>query len=419
MFGLIARGDEGTELQINGVSRFVTTHTERIVSEIGNRVRASGMTTVSVMASFRTVLDHLGLDESRVNLMMTGGPDGDLGANEIQTFKGRICLLIDGGSVLFDPEGLDRDELLKLAVARHTTPRLDSAEYPEKRLSRHGFRVLRSAKNIKLPDGEVIEDGAYFHRHFLDTPTWRKYVERANVQAFVPCGGFKDTINARNVGEFLELFRDLRVIVEGANVFFDDTARQTIADQSKILQIRDSTANKGGVTCSAIAEVLSAFLLGEEYERVLVRDRKTKSRLIGEVLDLIHANAVAETRMLLALHEAEGTPLYKLSVETSEKLFDLQASLSSRLERLRRYRDIVDGTLESAIPPVLVERVGMKRIREVLNGRDLRAYRDAILTKRLAALALYRHATEWLEFLQRLETDFAGTLRGLLAQRSG
>ena len=28
---------------------------------------------------------------------ITGGPDGDLGANEIQCYKGRICLIIDGG----------------------------------------------------------------------------------------------------------------------------------------------------------------------------------------------------------------------------------------------------------------------------------------------------------------------------------
>ena len=81
----------------------------------------------------------------------------------------------------------------------------------------------------------------------------------------------KDTINAANVRDFLSVFRELRVIVEGANVFFDDTAREVIARESAILQIKDSSANKGGVTSSAIAEVLTAFLLGDEYERVLVQ----------------------------------------------------------------------------------------------------------------------------------------------------
>ena len=76
--------------------------------------------------------------------MMTGGPDGDLGANQIQSFKGRICLLVDGGSVLFDPEGLDREELLKLALARHTQPRLNSLAYPAAKLGPRGFRVTRA-----------------------------------------------------------------------------------------------------------------------------------------------------------------------------------------------------------------------------------------------------------------------------------
>ena len=95
---------------------------------------------MGVMSCLREVLKHVGLPEEETRLMMTGGPDGDLGANQIQSFRGRICLIVDGGSVLFDPAGLDRDELLKLAVARHTRPRLDSAAFPPAKLGRASCR---------------------------------------------------------------------------------------------------------------------------------------------------------------------------------------------------------------------------------------------------------------------------------------
>jgi len=150
--------------------------------------------------------------------------------------------------VLFDPDGLDRDTLLSIAMARHTSPRLDSMAYPEEKLGPRGFKVPRRPGSVTLSDGTQIADGGFFHRGFLFNPDVRRVIAEANITAFVPCGGFKDTINGENVKQFVDLFRELRVIVEGANVFFDDTSREYIARETDILQIKDSSANKGGVT---------------------------------------------------------------------------------------------------------------------------------------------------------------------------
>lgn len=419
VFGLLPQGEKGTELQLGGQSLLVTTEIEEIYDRIGDRIDASGMTTIGVMACLRTVLRHAGLDESSVRLMMTGGPDGDLGANQIQSFKGRICLITDGGSVLFDPEGLDRKELMKLALARHTHPRLNSMAYPTSRLSPRGFRVPRVSGRFQLPDGSVIEDGAFFHRSFLTNPSVRKYVEGANLQVFVPCGGFKDTINAENVRSFIEIFKELRIIVEGANVFFDDTARELIATQTSILHIKDSSANKGGVTSSSIAEVLSAFLLGDNYEKVLVRNRKAKAEIIREVFDLVTQNAVAETTMLLALHDKTRTPLYKLSVQTSEQIFALQDRLYARMDLLLKNERIVTAVLKAYIPAAFLKRVGMPKILRIFGNPELRPYRDAILTKKIAAMALYRYAADWDNFLKRLEADFLGTIQETVLSAAG
>lgn len=413
VFGLVPRDGQGTELQVDGVPALTTTAGARLAAKLQDRVTASGMTTMGVMACLREMLAHVQLPEAEVNLMMTGGPDGDLGANQIQSFRGRICLIVDGGSVLFDPDGLNRTELLKLAVARHTRPRLDSAAFPAAALGPRGWQVLRRPGEAKLPDGTHIADGLYFHRTFLANPDTRKLVAPANLQVFVPCGGFKDTINAANVEGFLRNFRELQVIVEGANVFFDDTARAHIAAETKVLHIKDSSANKGGVTSSSIAEVLTAFLLGDEYEATLA-DPAKQSALIRAVFELIAANAAAETRVLLQLHAATGDPLYQLSVRTSEQLLALQDEFYARLPELLADRDLAEQTVAAYVPGVLREWLGMKRIMQVLQRPELLPYRDALITKKLAALALYGHATEWKAFKARLREDFAGTVEGLL-----
>ena len=361
------------------------------------------------------MLAHLDMDEGESNVMMTGGPDGDLGANQIQSGRGRICLIVDGGSVLYDPDGLDRGELLKLAMARHTSPRLNSLAYPAERLGPRAFRVPRAPGSATLPDGTTIDDGAYFHRTFLTDPASRRWVEAANIEVFVPCGGYKDTINAGNVRGFVDLFGELRVIVEGANVFFDNTAREVIARDTEILQIRDSTANKGGVTCSSVAEILAALLLEDEYEAVLVEDPATRCELVRAVLQLIARNAEAETGMLLALHQSTGKPLYALSVETSEELFALQDTLYGHLPRILGDQGLVEAALQAYIPAVLLERVGMERVLQRLGHTAVRSYRDAILTKKLAAMALYQHAADWEEFTRRLQADLRGALAEVVA----
>ncbi len=418
VFGLVPHGDEGTELQIEGAPPLRTRDMQRIYDRIGDRIDASGMTTMGVMACLRILLENVGLKEADVGLMMTGGPDGDLGANQIQSFRGRICLVLDGGSVLFDPDGLDRAELMKIAFARHTHPRLNSLAYPQDRLSRRGFRVPRASGSFKLPDGTTVEDGAYFHRNVLTNPAMRPWFAKADIQAFVPCGGLKDTVNAGNVRAFLGNFRELRLIVEGANVFFDDTAREVIARESPILQIKDSSANKGGVTSSSVAEVLTAFLLGDDYEKTLVQNQRFRADLIRAVFDLIAQNAAAETRMLLALRAKSGEPLYTLSVQTSEKLLALQDRLYEKLPMILRHREMVAAAMRAYIPRVLLDRLGMPRVLQIFGAPELHAYRDAMLTKKLAALALYRHAQDWDAFTALLDREPLKALARLLPLES-
>jgi glutamate dehydrogenase len=414
LFGLVPHEKSGTELLINGDSVVTATDMDLIYEHIGGQVETSGMTTTSVMGAFRTLIAYNDTQEESLNLMMIGGPDGDLGSNEIQCYKGKICLVIDGGSILFDPEGLDKEALMKLAFMRHTDPRANSLAFPEEKLSPNGFRVPLKGKNITLPDGTFVADGAMFHRNFITDPANRKFIEQADIQAFIPCGGFKDTINQRNVKDFTSLFRELRFIVEGANVFFDDSARRYIAKKTGILQIKDSSANKGGVFSSAVAEVLTAFLFEDDYEKRLLEDVATRWALIRDMLTLVRTHASNETAMLLEIHEKNpDTPLFVLSEQTSEQIFAFQNQVADAMDAILADEDLLWQVMAAYIPGVLVKILGREAILGIMNADKLRAYRNAIITKKLASTAFYRHGSEWDAYVASTRKGFVPAMKAL------
>ncbi|SLM28273.1 GdhA3 [Desulfamplus magnetovallimortis] len=410
VFGLFDRGDEGTDLQINGKSVVVTTDMEKIFEKTGKNIEKSGMTTTCVMSSFRTMITHYNSKEESLNLMMTGGPDGDLGANEIQCYKGKICLIIDGGSILFDPDGLDKKELMKIAFMRHTSPRANSLAFPVDKLGSDGFMVPLSAKEITLPDGTFVENGAMFHRNFLTDPSSRKFVSKANIEAFIPCGGFKDTINHSNVHAFLQNFQELKFIVEGANVFFDDASRRHIATSTNIKQIKDSSANKGGVFSSSIAEVLTAFLLGEDYEEKLLKDVPTKWALTRDIMLLVDKYSSLETGMLIKIHEVTSIPLFELSEKTSEQIFALQSICEENLTDILMDDALVWKIMENYIPNILITKLGKDAIMKTLNSEEIVAYRDAIITKKLSSMAFYKYGMEWEGFMEKVSNNFSSAV---------
>ncbi len=416
-FGLYNREEEGVELQIDGVSTLITNDMDKLCEEIGENILISGMTTTSVMSTFRTLIAHAKKKEENLNLMITGGPDGDLGANEIQCYTGKICLMVDGGSILFDPDGLDKNELRKLAFSRHSNPRKNSLAFPREKLGPNGFIVPIGSANVTLPDGSIVKDGTLFHRSFLTDADNRKYLVEADIKAFIPCGGFKDTINHSNVQDFLNNFQELQFIVEGANVFFDDSARRYIATTTEILQIKDTSANKGGVFSSSIAEVLTAFLFGDDYEDILLNDPKTQWGLISNILELVQQYGQQEIEMLLKLYSAQkDVALFDLTENSSEQIFALQDVFNENIELIINNRELLSKTLLHYIPQVLVEKLGMDSIITILQTEDLHTYRDTIVSKKLASMAFYKFGHDWDTFLTSVEKDLSSSLLSIFDQ---
>ena len=149
-----------------------------------------GMTSRSVRQYYVGILDKLAMDEENTTKVQTGGPDGDLGSNEILLSKDKTVAIVDGSGVIYDPVGLNRDELTRLATARVMINQFDL-----KKLSKDGYRVLCEDKDIRLPSGEMVADGTQFRNG---------YHLRVKAEVLIPCGGRPQAINISNVNQLFD-----------------------------------------------------------------------------------------------------------------------------------------------------------------------------------------------------------------------
>lgn len=104
------------------------------------------MTTRSVRQYIKGIYRKLGLNEGNVTKLQIGGPDGDLGSNEIKLGIEKTIGIVDGSGVLFDPQGINREELLRLAKNRDMISHFNKAY-----LSQAGFLIGVDDVNVKLP----------------------------------------------------------------------------------------------------------------------------------------------------------------------------------------------------------------------------------------------------------------------------
>ena len=151
-----------------------------------------GMTTRSVHQFVLGALEKAGLHEEDVTKLQTGGPDGDLGSNEIKISKDKTIGIVDGSGVLFDPNGLNRDALEEMVEKRCMVKKFD-----QRALSPDGMFVSVDDKEKVLPDGTIIESGLAFRNEFHFHPLGK-------ADLFVPCGGRPEAINGMNVHRLID-----------------------------------------------------------------------------------------------------------------------------------------------------------------------------------------------------------------------
>lgn len=335
-----------------------------------------GMTTESVRANVQAIYREHNLDETKLTKFQTGGPDGDLGSNEILLSKEKYIGLVDISGVLYDPEGVNRDELVRLANQR---PDLKLKDFDTSKLSPKGFFVGAKETHRTLPDGTHVESGERFRDEFH----FSNYMQ---TDVFVPCGGRPNAVTLENVHRMLVDCPDFtgdtmrygkvgdlaskgktryKYIVEGANLFITQEARLALENVGVVI-VKDSSANKGGVTSSSI-EVLTALSLSEEEHaaNMCVKDGKFPDfyqNMVKEIVQRIRYNATREFEAI-SVEVAKGKfdrHRSEIADELSRRIVKMRSQImASEMYEDERFRRFV---LTKYVPTLIQKLVGIDNV---------------------------------------------------------
>ncbi|KAJ5138923.1 uncharacterized protein N7515_003771 [Penicillium bovifimosum] len=334
---------------------------------------AYGMTTLSVRQYVLGIQRKLNIDPSTQLKLQTGGPDGDLGSNEILLSNEKYGAIVDGSGVIYDPNGLNHEELLRLAKKRAMI-----SEFDMSKLSPEGYRVLVDEKNVKLPSGEVVHNGMIF-RNTYHLRSQEKF------DVFVPCGGRPESIDLSTVNK---LIRDnksiIPYIVEGANLFITQDAKLRLEKAGCILY-KDASANKGGVTSSSLEVLASLSFNDEEFvEHMCIREDGTVpdfyQAYVKEVQQIIQSNAALEFEAIWREHEQTGI----LRSSLSDRLSLAITKLDEELQMTELWDNVAlrRSVLGDALPRRLLDKIGLETILERVPENYLRAIFGSYLASR-------------------------------------
>jgi glutamate dehydrogenase len=270
-----------------------------------------------------------------------------------------------------------------LAKKRRTCDHFDT-----KALSEEGFLVRVGQKQVELPNGDIVADGTAFRDKFH---LW----EGMRADFFVPCGGRPGSVGLSNVHRMFDKHGRPRFkyVVEGANLFITEGARDILQDRGVIL-FKDSSSNKGGVTCSSLEVLASLALTDQQYAMHMTEDTDGTvppfyETYVQEICDKVEKKASDEFRYV---HEtALKTNDHRTHV--SDNLSASMIDLGDMITASPIFDDdegIRNTVLAEAIPQSLQDLVGL----DVVLGRVPKAYQKAIFSMHLASQYVYTHGSE-------------------------
>ncbi|CAK9438238.1 uncharacterized protein LODBEIA_P24880 [Lodderomyces beijingensis] len=375
-----------------------------------------GMTSLSVRAYVNKIYQKLDIDNGKIRKFQTGGPDGDLGSNEILLSRNENYVgLVDGSGVICDPNGLDKEELLRLAKERKMIE-----HYDKSKLSSQGYIVLVDDMDVTLPNGQLVTSGVAF-RNTFHLRLKEQYGVDGGVDLFVPCGGRPAAIDTNNVQDLIDEKTGKSIVpyfVEGANLFVTQSAKLVLEKAGTII-FKDASTNKGGVTSSSL-EVLAALAFDDKgfLQNMCVNsDTGAKPEFyvnyVKDVQSKIVANANAEFEALWKLNKDTGVPFTILSDKLSLAINKLGDELANSKELWDDDIEFRNAVLLDSLPPLLLEEIGIENVL----ARVPQAYLRAIFATHLASSFVYSRGIDsnpakFLEFISSLRKEFVK--KGLL-----
>lgn len=356
-----------------------------------------GVTSYGVHVYLHQVLLFLGIDPTRdrFTVKISGGPDGDVAGNEILNLyrcyanTAKLLALTDVSGTIYDPEGLDLQEMVHLF---HQS--LPIRNYPADKLHEGGFLLDVKTKReessfaqqtlcLRKQKGQVVKDWLSGNEM---NQLYRTNVHQVKTDVFVTGGGRPRTLNETNYIGFLDdLGRPTsKAIVEGANLYLTPGARQAL-EKLDVLIIKDSSCNKGGVICSSFEVLASLCMSADEF-------LKEKTEYVKQVLDLIGKAALNEARLLLQTHKSTGLLLTDISEKISEKINLFKYQLLDHLDKEELSRDLDDPLIKCLMqycPPLLRERYK----KGILSMPEI--HKKAVISCYLASHLVYKRGIDW------------------------
>jgi len=347
--------------------------------DAGINHKVYGVTSEGVNVFLDNLLRELKIDPAQqtFTVKMTGGPDGDVAGNELKILhreygeNARVVAIADGFGAAHDPRGLDWTELLRLV----------REGLPVDHFNRDRLHDDERAFVIKADNKENVRVRNTLHA-------------RVDADILIPAGGRPYTVNSDNWHQYLgaDGKPTTRGIVEGANIFFTDDARQNLQDQG-ILIFKDSSANKCGVICSSF-EILSALILSpQEFLEI-------KEEYVQQVLVKLREKADKEAKLLLREYHERGAmvnlvDLSKVLSKVINRVTDLVASHLEALAEDSGREALFDQLVMDYAPQILVDRYRDR----LLSTHVPRSYRQALISAELASRLVYAEGISWLEHL--------------------
>ena len=289
--------------------------------KVGINHKEYGVTSTGVVEFAEiTLQEATGIDIGKdiFSLKMTGGPNGDVAGNSLRIMLQRcpglkVQLIVDGTAALYDPNGIDRQELGRLVLAH------DLDAFDPKHLGTGGFIIFRTGRRmegLKETHRKVSRNQQGLLEEWMDIDDfYREYnslIFTDKTDLFIPAGGRPETIDNHNWHSFLDQQGDpsARVIIEGANSFITPEARIQL-QKSGVVIMRDASANKCGVISSSY-EIIANLLLSEQ------EFLDHKEEYVRDVLAILKKRSGDEARLIMRRRKESRNTL--LSTEISDTI---------------------------------------------------------------------------------------------------
>lgn len=300
---------------------------------VGINHKEYGVTSRGVIRFAEIAMKEIGVDMEKdpFTVKITGGTNGDVAGNSMLLLLERcprvkIVSIVAGSGALYDPEGIDREEIGRLLLKK------DVVDFRPERLHPGGFILFRRKlrqEGLRELHRKLVCTALGVTEEWITTDEFYSGLEdlifSVRTDLFLPCGGRPETIHGKN---WQNLFAEdgtptARVISEGANSFITPDARVELQKRG-IVVLRDASANKCGVISSSYEIMANLLMTEKEFLR-------HKDRYVKDVLGILESRAADEANLIFKRYrENHGRLLYtEISRDISSEINHHYATLFS------------------------------------------------------------------------------------------